>query len=287
MRLQSRHSDQAKHQAPTTKHQLLPPGFFGSDQDNAWALANFPTDYTQITNKGYDAWLSEDYVGINEQNGHYKASITITQQPTTNNQAPIYLVCGPYKVVVTSPGTYSFPLEVFKTYKVRTYPVALPLSITTDDGYRGSLLSGSPAQAASRPRLALSAPPDVPPEYDIYEEPRLVISPSWIPLSGAAGTVISIWCNIAEGARRLYSSLSGLTTVSFTSPTEAEIEESIVEDSVEFILETSKGSCVGYVYIGGGWWPENHPYHWCCWSCCGYDCSCDGTCCDCTCGCHD
>ena len=62
--------------------------------------------------------------------------------------------------------------------------------------------------------------------------------------------------------------------------------ESMVEDAVEFILETPKGSCSGYVYIGG-WWDEFHPYHWCCWSCCGPDCRCDGTCCGCNCGCNN
>ena len=166
---------------------------------------------------------------------------------------------------------------------MRTYPVALPLAISTDDGYRGDV---SPGLMMSAPRRMLTSPPNGSFEYEIREEPRLVISPSWIPLSEAAGAVISIWSNVAEGASRLYSSLSGLTTVSFTCPSEAEIEESMVEDAVEFILETPKGSCSGYVYIGG-WWDEFHPYHWCCWSCCGPDCRCDGTCCGCNCGCNN
>ena len=88
-----------------------------------------------IAEKGYDAWLNEDYVGFNEQNGHYRADITVASLPDSG--APCYLVCGPSKVVVPSPGTYSFPLEVFRSYRVRTYPIALPLSISTDDGYLG------------------------------------------------------------------------------------------------------------------------------------------------------
>ena len=263
-----------------------PAGFVGSGQDTNWLASVFaPTDYTQITNKGYDAWLDEDYVGVNEQNGHYRADITVASLP--DNGVPCYLVCGPYNVVVNQPGTYSFPLEVFEHYRTRTYPIALPLAISTDDGYRGSRFSNSPVLMASRPRLALSAPPSTSPEYDICEQPRLVLSPSRISLSQAAGAVISIWCNISEGASRLYSSLSGLTTVSFTCPSEAEIEESMVADAVEFILETSKGSCSGVVSI-----EDDHdgndipPYHWCCWWCCGNSCSCDGTCCPCDCGCH-
>ena len=160
---------------------------------------------------------------------------------------------------------------------MRTYPVALPLSISTDDGYRGDV---SPGLMMSAPRRMLASPPNGSFEYEIREEPRLVLSPSSIPLSQAAGTVISIWCNITEGARRLYTSLSGWTTVTFRCPSEAEIEESMVEDAVEFILETSKGSCSGTVYI-------EDETDGCCWDCCGPDCWCDGTCCDCTCGCHD
>ena len=263
-----------------------PAGFVGSGQDTNWFASVFaPTDYTQITNKGYDAWLDEDYVGVNEQNGHYRADITVASLP--DNGVPCYLVCGPYNVVVNQPGTYSFPLEVFEHYRTRTYPIALPLAISTDDGYRGSLSSNSPVLMAGRPRLALSAPPNTPPEYDICEQPRLVLSPSSISLSQAAGAVISIWCNISEGASRLYSSLSGLTTVSFTCPSEAEIEESMVEDAVEFILETSKGSCSGVVSIEDDHYGNDiPPYHWCCWWCCSNSCSCDGTCCPCDCGCH-
>ena len=250
-----------------------PPGFVGSGQDTNWLASVFtPTDYTQITNKGYDAWLSEDYVGINEQNGHYKASITINQQPTTNNQAPLYLVCGPYKVVVTSPGTYSFPLEVFETYKVRTYPVALPLSITTDDGYRGSLLSGSPVLTASRPRLALSASPSDSPEYEIREEPRLVISPTEIPLDQAVGTHISIWCNVASAARRYSALISREFRLNFCNPSDAEIVAAEVEDLVEIIIDAPLGTCVGTVSITD--------LHSCCE--CG---ACTGPGCTCSCNC--
>ena len=113
----------------------LPPGFVGSGQDTNWFASVFsPSDCSLIAEKGYDAWLDEDYVGVNEQNGHYRADIALASLP--DGGAPCYLVCGPYNVVVNQPGTYSFPLEVFKSYKVRTYPVALPLSISTDDGYR-------------------------------------------------------------------------------------------------------------------------------------------------------
>ena len=257
-----------------------PPGYVGSGQDTNWLASVFaPTDYNQITNKGYDAWLDEDYVGVNEQNGHYRADITVASLP--DNGVPCYLVCGPYNVVVNQPGTYSFPLEVFEHYRTRTYPIALPLAISTDDGYRGE------PSFLNAPPMLLGAPRPPDNEYDICEQPRLVLSPSRISLSQAAGAVISIWCNISEEASRLYSSLSGLTTVSFTCPSEAEIEESMVEDAVEFILETSKGSCSGVVYIEDDHYGNDiPPYHWCCWWCCSNSCSCDGTCCPCDCGCH-
>ena len=244
-----------------------PTGYVGSGQDNDWALANFPDDYAQITNKGYEAWLDEDYVGINEQNGHYKASITINQAPSTLHQAPLYLACGPHKVVVTSPGTYLFPLEVFETYKVRTYPVALPLSITTDDGYRGDV---SPGLMMSAPRRMLASPPNGSFEYEIREEPRLVISPDTIPLNQAVGTHISIWCNVASAARRYGALISREFRLNFCNPSDAEIVAAEVEDLVEIIIDAPLGTCAGTITI-----TDLHP-------CCGCG-SCTGS--DCTCGC--
>ena len=285
--------------ASQTDYPPTPPlGFVGSDQDNAWALAAFPDDYDVITNKGYEAWLDEDYVGVDEQNGHYKASITINQAPSTLHQAPLYLVCGPYKVVVTSPGTYLFPLEVFETYKIRTYPVALPLSITTDDGYRGNLApallsyaccspapttnaqlptptqpSVSPVLTASRPRLALSAPhPSDPPEYEICEQPRLVISPTEIPLDQAVGTPLSIWCNVASTARRYCALISREFRLNFCNPSDAEIVAAEVEDLVEIMIDAPLGTCAGTITITD--------LHSCCecGSCTGPGCSCGCSC---------
>ena len=272
-----------------------PPGFVGSNQDTNWLAATFsPPAYAAITNKGYEAWLDEDYVGVNEQNGHFRADITVGSLP---EGVPTYLVCGPYKVIVTSPGTYSFPLEVFETYKVRTYPVALPLSISTDDGYRDnlapallssacyspapasnaqsptpSLLSTSPVQTASRPRLALSAPPPQQPEYEICETPRLVISPDTIPLDQAVGTHISIWCNVASAARRYSALISREFRLNFCNPSDAEIVAAEVEDLVEIIIDAPLGTCVGTVSITD--------LHSCCdcGSCTGLGCSCGCAC---------
>ena len=249
-----------------------PPGFVGSGQDTNWLASVFTsTDYSQITEKGYSAWLSEDFVGINEQNGHFRADIAVATLP--DNGVPCYLVCGPYKVVVPCPGTYSFPLEVFETYKVRTYPVAMPLSISTDDGYRASLFSASspsPVLTASRPRLAFSAPTPQPPEYEICETPRLVISPTEVPLRQAVGTHISIWCNVASAARRYSALISREFRLNFCNPSDAEIVAAEVEDLVEIIIDAPLGTCAGTITI-----TDND-------LCCGCG-SCTGS--DCTCGC--
>ena len=247
----------------------LPPGFVGSGQDTNWLASVFsPTDRSQIAEKGYDAWLDEDYVGVNEQNGHYRADIALASLP--DGGAPCYLVCGPYNVVVNQPGTYSFPLEVFKHYRTRTYPVALPLTISTDDGYRDSQFTAFPVLTASRPRLALSSPPNTPPEYDICETPRLVITPTEIPLDRAVGTHVSIWCNVASAARRYSSLISREFRLNFCSPSDAEIVAAEVEDLVEIIIDAPLGTCAGTVTI-----TDLH-------SCCGCASCTDG---DCTCGC--
>lgn len=204
-------------------------------------------DRSQIAEKGYDAWLDEDYVGVNEQNGHYRADIALASLP--DGGAPCYLVCGPYNVVVNQPGTYSFPLEVFKHYRTRTYPVALPLTISTDDGYRDSQFAAFPVLTASRPRLALSSPPNTPPEYDICETPRLVITPTEIPLDQAVGTHVSIWCNVASAARRYSSLISREFRLNFCSPSDAEIIAAEVEDLVEIIIDAPLGTCAGTITI--------------------------------------
>ena len=261
---------------PTTIYQLpaLPPGFVGSGQDTNWLAAAFsPADYAAITNKGYEAWLMEDKVGINEPNGLYKVSITVSQLPDVG---PCYLVCGPYKVIVTAPGTYSFPLEVFEHYTARTYPVAVPLSIDYDDGYRGE----EPDQGMpclSPPRL-LGVPLIFPPIYDIWQEPRFVITPDHVPLNEAPGKLVSLWCNVSGAVQRYCRSTWRTTKVIFRGSREAEVVEAIIEDEVEFILENAKGSCSATLSIT--------PLPRCCPDCCGDSCHCDGTCCSCNCGCH-
>ena len=283
--------------ASQTDYPPTPPeGFVGEGQDDEWATNNFPSAAAAIANKGYEAWLDENYVGVNEQNGHYRADITVASLPDCG--APCYLVCGPYKVVVSHPGTYSFPLEVFKSYRARTYPIALPLSISTDDGYRGDLPpallsyaccspapttnaqlptptqpSVSPVLTASRPRLALSAPhPSDPPEYEICEQPRLVISPTEIPLDQAVGTHISIWCNVASTARRYCALISREFRLNFCNPSDAEIVAAEVEDLVEIMIDAPLGTCAGTITITD--------LHSCCecGSCTGPGCSCGCSC---------
>ena len=235
------------YQAPIT-----PPGFIGSNQDNDWALAAFPDDYDAITNKGYEAWLMEDKVGINEQNGICKVSITIDQQPSTNNQQPIYLVCGPYKVTVTQPGTYSFPLRVLTRYKARTYPIDLPLTIEIDDGYRSDeppSLLGAP----SRARLLSSRPVRFH-EYEIYLEPRVYITPAEIPFSQAEGAHVSIWCNVANAVWEWYTDgLEGIDMV-FHDRSDAELHNIIYACEVILICEQEGVEITGRFYINPPPW---------------------------------
>ena len=260
-------------EAPSTNYQAPtpPPGFFGSDQDNAWALAAFPDDYDVITNKGYEAWLMEDKVSINEPNGLYKVSITINQAPSTYPQAPIYLVCGPYKVVVTEPRTYSFPLEVLSDYTARTYPVALPLTIEYDDGYRGEgesseLFFSAPLRNA--PRLLGLNPPYI---YPIFMPPSVYGAPLSVQLHEAQGALISLWANISGAASWAYRSLSGLTKLRFTAPSVAEIVEARVADTVEIFLTIDNSEYGALLII------EDNPC--CSCGCCtGYGCTCG---CDC------
>ena len=252
---------------------LPPPGYVGSAQDNDWAAAAFsPTDYAAITNKGYDTWLMEDKVGINEQNGLYKATITVHSMPP--NDEPCYLECGPYRVIVTEPGEYSFPLQVFTHYTARTYPTPVPLSVEYDDGYRGSpSLLGAPAPQNSAPRLMGFGLPLIVP-LPIFLDASMHVWPSSIDLRYARNYVIEIWCNLPTAAQSVWESASGLTVLHFISPSLAEIDEVFDNDVVSFTRITGMGSCSGSVPITGA--EYNHCC--CCGNCSGENCSCG---CDC------
>ena len=247
-----------------------PEGFVGSGHDTNWLAAAFsPADYTAITNKGYEAWLMEDCVGINEQNGLYKATITVHSMPP--NGEPCYLVCGPYKVVVTAPGAYSFPLEVFENYTARTYPRAVPLSVEYDDGYRGmDTLLGAPLPQNNAPRLMGMGLPHVLP---IYLPASMYAWPDRIPLSEALGRVITIWCNLSLAARAVWHSEAGVIMLRWTPPSEAEILSVYAADRISFEKLTGKGSCSCSVEVY-----DDIINGCCCLDCTGEDCTCG---CDC------
>ena len=253
-------------EAPTTNYQppTTPPGFFGSDQDNAWALAAFPDDYDVITNKGYEAWLMEDKVGINEPNGLYKATITVGSLP---DEGPCYLVCGPYKVVVTSPGSYSFPLEVFVHYEARTYPTAVPISVEYDDGYRGDGDNMMSSQNHAPLRLG-----SVPVILPVYLPASFYAWPSQIQLSQARNAVINLWCNLSLSVECVWHSRSSSTLIGFLPPSMAEIRAVFEADDIEFVKRTPKGEarCVVSVI------PDHNEC--CCGSCTGIGCSCGCAC---------
>ena len=252
---------------------LPPPDYVGSAQDDNWLAAAFsPSDYAAITNKGYARWLMEDKVGINEQNGLYKATITVHSMPP--NDEPCYLECGPYRVVVTEPGEYSFPLQVFTHYTARTYPAPVPLSVEYDDGYRGTpSLLGAPAPQNSAPRLMGFGLPLIVP-LPIFLDASMHVWPSSIELNQARNSTIEVWCNVAGSPQLQCESLYGETETRFISPSIVEIVEARAEDLMRIFLALDNLSCSCEIPITV---PDY--YHWCCCgNCSGENCSCG---CDC------
>ena len=188
----------------------LPEGVFGVGQDEAWIRATFPDEADHILALGYENWLLNEFVGINEENGHYMTSVTIAALPADGS--PCYLVCGPYRVNVVEPGVCRFPLNVFETYEARTYPTAIPLSFEHDDGYRGEgvsfeIVDRSPT--TPRPRLLLSAPR---PAYDYWWslDALLAVSPQHIPLDRANGAELQVFWNVADYAIDSIAGAAGL-----------------------------------------------------------------------------
>ena len=213
-----------------------PEGFCGQGQDDDWIAANWPGQYAAITNKGYGAWLMEDYVGINEQNGRYKVDVTVSQLP---QNGPCYLVVGPHRMTVTSPGMYSFPLEVDTDYLARTYPVAVPLSFSYDDGYRYEFPDEYP-RLYGAPRL-LGAPRNDDNIYHINQSARAVAYPSTIYLGEPFDGSVFIWCNKAGATRDFWSSVGDELRVTFVGMTEAEIDFMTAPAQVTFYWDNPQG----------------------------------------------
>jgi len=249
-------------QPPTFNLQppVLPPGYCGEGQDDAWVTNALPDDAEAIAVKGYARWLSEDYVGVDEENGRYQAAVTIAALP--EDGSPCYLECGSYKVNVTAPGTYRFPLEVFETYEVKTLPTPVPFSIEFDDGFTGAEESFEIVEVPDTPPLLLMAAPqnqnddstvnlNLQPQplhlnpYRFYLQPKVVVRPKRIPLSMAEGAHVSIWCNLCNVTRRFFRAASREFYLNFCFPSDAEIIEAEIEEMVEIILENNKGSASG------------------------------------------
>ena len=269
---------------PTTTdyayHPAVPPaGFIGEGQDDDWLATAFPSHYAAITNGGYSAWLS-DYIGYNEPNGRYKVSVTVSSLP---DHGPCYLVIGPYKMVVTAPGTYSFPLEVFNEYRAYTCPTRVPLSFSYDDGYDyGEVLDSSLLMMSAPP---LMSPPPTPDYYIVCMVPNVYIVPSHVPLSQAVGTHLGIYCNYPSGSWD-YFSFSSSFRMAFSSRSDAEIEAAEMVDRVVVMMSVAGHECSGVFYIDPPPNDDDPPHHQCCNACCGDACRCDRTCCLCNCGCH-
>ena len=224
-----------------------PEGFVGQGQDDDWLATAFPSHSAAITNLGYSAWLT-DYIGHNEPNGRYKLSVTIAALP---DHGPCYLVCGPYKMVVTSPGTYSFPLIDMTEYDLYTCPTAVPLTWEMDDGWDPFETDYMPLLMSPAPRL-LGAPQNDN-HYKIERHPSVGVAPNFLTHEEAVSRLIEVRCNAAGIAARDYRSLSGMAVVLFNQ-SEAIIRESLLQDEIYFYYRYNGREVCGTLYINSDYW---------------------------------
>ena len=194
-------------------------------------------------------------------------------------------------MVVTAPGTYSFPLEVFNEYRAYTCPTRVPLSFSYDDGYHidedvsFGMLAGQSNNPNNGPMLLAS--PGAPDYYIVCMTPHVYVVPSHIPLSQAVGARLSLYCNCSGGTWDYSTYFSNHLQLTFGFPSYAEIRTAEVADRVIVIMRAAGHECTGVFFIDPP--PpndDNPPHHQCCNACCGDACRCDGTCCLCNCGCH-
>lgn len=209
--------------APT----VVPEGFVGQGQDEDWIRGNFAllqemdaslTNVTQILDVGYENWL-RSWVGINEMNGRYQATVTIPEIP----DGPCYFECGPWKMVLSEPGTYRFPLMVFEPYHTQGYPLGIPFHTDYDDGYRGfeesfAIEDVTPSVPAAAP--AARARASLPSRWEGYDistfrilKPMVVIKPGRITLTDDDVRRIELWTNMPVRHWMYESLIEGLHVV--------------------------------------------------------------------------
>ena len=234
----------------------LPDGYVGNGQDEAWIRANFPDEADHILAMGYENWLLNEYVDINEENGRFQTAITVASLPADGG--PCYLECGPYKVNVTAAGTYRFPLEVFETYTVRAYPSTLQLSYAHDDGYCGAgtsfeIVEPDSASPAPRPRLMGSPISQLPLSvilsdlYRFYMNPTVVPLPDFIYLEDGHSERVRFWCNMLW-ASRTYCWASNIR-IEFHGRSEAVILEAEEAVAAEIGFEFGDKLALGLITI--------------------------------------
>ena len=249
---------QPTNQPPTTIYQppILPEGIIGNGQDEAWIRANFPDEADHILAMGYENWLLNEYVGINEENGHFQTAITVASLPADGG--PCYLACGPYKVNVTAAGTYRFPLEVFETYTVSAYPSNLRLSYEHDDGYRGAgtsfeIIEPDSASPAPRPRLMGSPISQLPLSvilsdlYRFYMNPTVVPLPDFIYLEDGHSERVQFWCNMLWVSRTFY--WANYARIAFHGRSEAVVLEALEAEVAYIGFEFGDKLALGLITI--------------------------------------
>ena len=262
-----------------------PEGFVGIGQDAAWVTNAFPAFAADIAEKGYEAWLMEDCVGINEPNGLYKLSATVAALP---DRGPCYLVVGPYKTVVTAPGTYSFPLVVFNEYRAYTCPTRVHLSFSYDDGYRieeDEPLGMSAAQSNNpNNRTMLLATPEVPDCYFVGMSPEPHVSPSWMYSDEIGSTQLKLFWNVPNASAPTYTSSSGQAELSFVDRFTAWVVRSDIEDLICIGFENMgyRGEALVHLVKRANEVPDD-PFR--CAICTNEDCPCHGRC-EIGCSCH-
>jgi len=169
--------------------------------------------------------------------------VTVAELP---EHGPCYLVVGPHRMVVTQPGTYSFPLEVFETYKAYTCPTRVPLTFEYDDGYDYGDDSMPPFFMS--PMMATAMTPQEELEYELQQIPPLVVNPYYIERSQGR-TPIQILCNIPNAIQSYCVWGAATVELVFLSQTAAEIVNSLSDCLVEIEYRNGKGSASGYCQL--------------------------------------
>ena len=130
-----------------------------------------------------------------------------------------------------------------------------------DDGWDPPESDSAPLYMSPAPRM-LGAPRNDDNHYKVVRYPEVYIRPNYVTREEAMREAIELRCNASGIAARDYRSFSGQAIVRYLNHSEADLEESLIQDDIYFYYELNGKSVGATLFIRpnyGPWWHDPDP----------------------------